>query len=51
MAPARVISSATYLLTVPARTISTTSTTAASVTRNPSMNVDLIAKRFNIALI
>ena len=35
-APARVIRLATYLLTVPASTISTTSTIAASVTRRPS---------------
>jgi hypothetical protein len=35
-----VIRPATYLLTVPARTISTTSTIAASVTRRPSMKVD-----------
>ncbi len=40
-APARLISSATCLFTVPARTISTTSTMAASVTRRPSTKVDL----------
>ena len=45
------ISPATYLLTVPASTISTTSTIAASVTRSPSMKVDWIASRFSIALI
>ena len=50
-APARVISPATYLLTVPASTISTTSTIAASVTRSPSMKVDWIARRLSIALI
>ena len=50
-APARVIRLATYLLTVPASTISTTSTIAASVTRSPSTKVDWIASRFSIALI
>ncbi len=50
-APARVIRPATYLLTVPASTISTTSTIAASVTRRPSTKVDWIASRFSIALI
>ena len=50
-APARLISPATCLLTVPASTISTTSTIAASVTRSPSTNVDWIASRFSMALI
>jgi hypothetical protein len=50
-APALVIRPATYLFTVPASTISTTSTIAASVTRSPSMKVDWIASRFSIALI
>ena len=50
-APARVIRLATCLLTVPASTISTTSTIAASVTRSPSTKVDWIASRFSIALI
>ena len=50
-APARVIRPETYLLTVPASTISTTSITAASVTRSPSMKVDWTASRFSIALI
>ena len=50
-APARVIRLATCLLTVPASTISTTSTMAASVTRNPSTKVDWMASRFSMALI
>ncbi len=50
-APALVISPATYLFTVPASTISTTSTIAASVTRSPSTKLDWIARRFSIALI
>ena len=51
MAPARVMASATCLLTGPARTISTTSSIAASVTRRPWTKVDWTFSRFSMALI
>ena len=50
-APARLMSCVTSVLTVPASTISTTSTIAASVTRRPSTKVDLIASRRSMSLI
>ena len=46
--PALLIAAETCLLMAPARTISTTSTVSASVTRSPSMKDDFIFMRSNV---